>query len=77
VYNQIMASGEKPGIFEREGRRWAKIHAAIGAVALGVEAVTGFVVAETIAVIEFLHAGILEGIHRVAKNRRTHKLQPA
>jgi hypothetical protein len=74
----MTSSGEKQGIIEREGRRWAKIHAAIGALALGVEVATGFVVAETVAVIEFLHAGVLEGIHRIAKNRRTsRKLQPA
>jgi hypothetical protein len=67
------------GFIEREGRRWAKIHAvvAIGALAAETALFPGSIFMEGIAELEAVHAIALEGIHRVAKNRRTHNPNPA
>jgi hypothetical protein len=79
-YNKYMASGEKAGkegVFERGLGFLRNIHAAIGAVALGAEVVTGFVVFEAIAIYEGLNALAHEGLRRVVKNFRRPKLKPA
>jgi hypothetical protein len=67
------------GFVEREGRRWAKIHAAVAIGAFAAEATLfpGSIFLEGLIELETVHALALEGIHRVAKNRRTRKPQHA
>jgi hypothetical protein len=68
-----MASGEKAGkegIAERGLGFLRNVHAAIGAVALGAEVVTGYIVFEAIAIYEGLNALVHEGLKRVVKNFR-------
>jgi hypothetical protein len=68
-------AGNTSEFFEHEGRRWAKIHAAVAIGALAAEAAvfphTLFL--EGLAEVEAIHAIILEGIHRVAKSTRPNK----
>jgi hypothetical protein len=75
-----MASREQAGkenLAERTLGFLRNVHAAIGAVALGAEVVTGYIVFETVAIYEGLNALAHEGLKRLIKNRRTHKLQSA
>jgi hypothetical protein len=68
-------AGNTSEFFEREGRRWAKIHAAVAIGALAAEAVLfpHALFLEDVTMFEGLHALVLEGIHRVAKSTRPNK----
>jgi hypothetical protein len=68
----------KPGsIVERGSRFFRNVHWAIGSVALGASLFVESAILPAVALFEFGHAAVLEGLHRVAANKKSPKAAPA
>ena len=73
-----MASETKSGnLIERGSRFFRNIHIAIGSVAVGASLFIESAFLPVVAVFEFAHAAVLEGVRRAASRRKSAQPAPA